>query len=252
MTKNAEKALDDIYGGPPADFIKGRDVLAKELKGRGKDDEAARVKSLRKPSKAAAVLNALALSEPKEVKRYLGLADKLRKATAGKVNAERMRALAREEGELLEELVTEAGKLGEGGSAATLDRVRETLQAAQVDDQLRKRVLAGRGGREERAASVGLENLAAPPVAARRKAPGGKTKAAAPRSDELAREHRADAKARKRRADVKAELQAAEADAREAAREVAKAKSALAKAERTRAAADAKVERAQAKLERLS
>lgn len=252
MTKNAEKALDDIYRGPPADFVKGRDALAKELKGRGEDGEAARVKSLRKPSAAAAALNTLALSVPKEVKRYLGLADKLRKATAGKVDVERMRSLAREEGELLEELVTKTGELEAGASDVTLDRVRETLQAAQVDDQLRERVLAGRVEREERAASVGLENLAAPPVAARRKGSGGKTKAAAPRSDELTREHRDAEKARKRRADAKAELKAAEAEARRAAREFAKAESALAKAERARAAADGKVERAQLRLERVS
>ena len=73
-----------------------------------------------------------------------------------------MRELAREEGELLEELVAEAGKLGDGASASTLDRVRETLQAAQVDAELAEKVLSGRVEREERAASVGLDNLAAP------------------------------------------------------------------------------------------
>ncbi len=76
-----------------------------------------------------------------------------------------MRELAREEGELLEELVANAGKLGDGASASTLDRVRETLQAAQVDGELAAQVLAGRVEREERAASVGLENLASPPQA---------------------------------------------------------------------------------------
>jgi len=54
-------------------------------------------------------------------------------------------------------------------SVSTLDRVRETLQAAQVDPELRERVLAGRVEREARAASVGLDSLAAPPVAARRR-----------------------------------------------------------------------------------
>ena len=76
-----------------------------------------------------------------------------------------MRELAREEGELLEDLVANAGKLDDGASASTLDRVRETLQAAQVDSDLAERVLAGRVEREERAASVGLDNLAAPPSA---------------------------------------------------------------------------------------
>ena len=136
MTKaQIEKALDAIYGGEPSEFIKGRDALAKKLREDG-DEAADDVKRLRKPSKAAAVVNALALERPKPVKIYLGLADKLRKATSGKVDAAKMRSLAREEGELLEELVAEAGKLADGASASTLDRVRETLQAAQVDSEL--------------------------------------------------------------------------------------------------------------------
>ena len=88
MTKKTEKTLDEIFGGDPAAFIKGRNALAKKLKDQGEADEAERVKALRKPSKAAAVVNALALEDPKPVKRYLGLADKLRKATSGKVDAE--------------------------------------------------------------------------------------------------------------------------------------------------------------------
>ncbi len=165
MTTKTQKTLDRIFGGDPATFIEGRNALAKKLKDDGDAAEAKRVKELRKPSKAAAVVNALALEHPKPVKRYLGLADKLREVTSGKVDAKRMRELAREEGELLEELVAKAGDLGDGASAATLDRVRETLQAAQVDADLADKVLAGRVEREERAASVGLDNLAAPPQA---------------------------------------------------------------------------------------
>ena len=245
MSAKTEKALDEIFGGPPAAFIKSRDALAKELKDDGKDDEAKRVKTLRKPSKAAAVVNSLALDDPKPVKRYLGLADKLRRATSGKVDVKRMRELAREEGELLEELVAGAAKLGDGASASTLDRVRETLQAAQVDADLAERVRAGRVEREERAASVGLDNLAAPPKAARKRA--AKPKAGAIPDPGVKEE---EAK-RKRLAEAKEAAKKAKAEAREAAREVARAEGELAKAERARDAADAKAERAEAKLARL-
>lgn len=250
MTKT-EKALDATFAGPPAEFINGRDQIAKDLLAGGDAEEANRVKALRKPSKAAAVVNQLALEQPKPVKKYLGLAEKLRKATSGKVDAKRMRDLARQEGELLEELVARAGKLGDGASASTLDRLRETLQAAQVDAELRDRVLAGRVEREERAASVGLENLASPPVATRREAKsrsaGVKAKPAKG-STESADKHKAEA-TRKRRAEVTAELTEAKAAAREAAREVARAETGLGKAERARDAADDRVERAEAKLE---
>lgn len=245
MTTKTEETLDRIFGGDPAAFIEGRNTLAKKLRDDGDAAEAKRVKDLKKPSKAAAAVNALALEDPKTVKRYLGLADKLRKATSGKVDAKRMRELAREEGELLEELVAKAGDLGDGASASTLDRVRETLQAAQVDADLAEKVMSGRVEREERAASVGLDNLAAPPKAGRKRS-AKVAKSAKP--DPGANEKKAK---RKRLAEAKEALKAAKAEAREAAREVARAEGELTKAERTRDAADAKAERAEAKLEKL-
>jgi len=240
-----DKALDDLYRAEPAEFTKKRDALAKQLLADGDSDGAERVKRLRKPSKAAWVVNALAGSEPKAVKKYMGLADKLRKVTSGEVDAKRMRALAREEGELLEELVDEAGKLSDGASASTLDRVRETLQAAQLDGELRESLLAGRVEREERAASVGLDNLAAAPVAAKRRP---KSKAAANADDDA---KKAAAKSRKQRAEAEADFKNAEAEARDAEREVARAEAALAKAERSRDRAAEKVERAEAKVAKL-
>ncbi len=189
-------------------------------------------------------MNALALDDPKSVKRYIGLAEKLRKATSGKVDATRMRELAREEGELLEELVAKARALTGAGQTIG-DRVRETLQAAQVDSGLAQNVLAGRVEREQRAASVGLENLAAPPKAARR-APQEKRAA-----DPVAGAEEKEAK-RKRIAEAKDALKQAKAEAREAAREVARAEGELAKAERALKAADGKAERAERKLATLS
>lgn len=251
MTKKTEKALDEIYAGPPAEFVRERNELAMELRASGDEDDAERIKALRKPSRAAAVLNRLALDEPKSVKAYLGLAEKLRRATSGKVDVKRMRGLAREEGEMLEELVAAAAKIGDGASASTLDRVRETLQAAQVDAELRDRVLAGRVEREERAASVGLENLASPPVATPRQAKTGIKSAKVESATVSTKDRRKAETARKRLADAKAELNEAKAAAREAAREVARAETALGRAVRARDAADHKAERAESKLTRL-
>lgn len=225
MSAGVEKQLDEIYGGPPADFVAGRDAIAKRLRADGKSDEADRVKSLRKPSKAASAVNALALAEPKKVKRYIGLADALRKATSGKVDASKMRSLAREDGELLEELVARAAELTDGIGTASRDRVRETLQAAQIDPEVGERVSAGRVEREERAASVGLENLLASPKAPPRRSKSKPAKRAESRRD---------------------------AKVREAKRDLARAEAELAKAERARATAERKVKAARSKLERLT
>ena len=139
----------------------------------------------------------------------------------------------------------EPASLADGASASTLDRVRETLQAAQVDADVAEKVLSGRVEREERAASVGLDNLAAPPKAGRKRSSSSKKSA---KSDAGAKEKEAK---RKRIAEAKEALSEAKAEAREAAREVARAESELAKAERARDTADGTVERAEAKLEKL-
>ena len=243
-----ERELDEIYAGPPEDFIARRDAIAKRL--RTNDPEAAKhVAKLKKPSKAAALVNRLALERADDVSRYLSLADELRKATSGKVNAERMRTLAREDGDLLEELVAQAGALDGDISSASLDRVRESLQAAQVDPDLRAAVASGRLEREGRAASVGLENLAAPPEAPKRGRAGSTETRPRSAKDDEKRER---AREKKRLGKAKAALAEAKTGAREAAREVARAEKALAKAEREREAAERRVAEAEAKLERPS
>lgn len=52
--------LAALYAGPFADFIRARDALAKQLRAAGRKDEAATVKSLRKPSRPAWALNRVA------------------------------------------------------------------------------------------------------------------------------------------------------------------------------------------------
>jgi hypothetical protein len=58
------RAPEDLYGLPLEEFTPARDALAKELKAAGQKDEAAEVKSLRKPSVAAWALNRVAREHP--------------------------------------------------------------------------------------------------------------------------------------------------------------------------------------------
>ena len=59
----------DLYGLPGAEFVAARDALARSLAKDKQRDEAAAVKALRRPTRSAEVLNELARSEPKAVKR---------------------------------------------------------------------------------------------------------------------------------------------------------------------------------------
>jgi len=241
-----DQEIDQLFVQSPDAFTAERNALAKRLRADGERDGAERITKLKKPSQSAWLVNALALVKPGSIAELLEAAERLRKAASGG-DATAMRSAAREESETLDRLVEEARDLaigaGEEPAPASLERVRETLQAAQVDPELRETVSAGRLEREQRAASIGFDNLAAPPE------PAQKRRNKAPKSAK----HDASAKkaSRKRLQEAKAQLSEAKAEAREAAREVARAEGDLARAERAREAADNRVARAQAKAESL-
>jgi hypothetical protein len=65
--KQPDSAIARLYGGPLEDFVRQRDLLAKELRGAGNREAAAEVKALPKPSRTAWALN-LAASQPENVR----------------------------------------------------------------------------------------------------------------------------------------------------------------------------------------
>lgn len=222
-----DKEIDLLYLEPPDGFTTERNALAKRLRADGDRDEAERVAKLKKPSKPAWLVNALALGKPGSIAELLDVTERLRKAVSGG-DADAMRSAARDEGRLLERLVGEACELaseaGEKVAPAALDRVRETLQAAQVDPETCERVVAGRLEREERAASFGLDGLT---LAALSK-PKGK---AAPRKREDAAAKRRLQTAREAVASAKRELADADVEASAAVRRREKARAKLKRAE---------------------
>ena len=74
------RAPEDLYGLPLEEFTPARDALAKELKAAGRKDEAAEVKSLRKPSVAAWALNRVAREHPGAVEHLRVAGAALREA----------------------------------------------------------------------------------------------------------------------------------------------------------------------------
>jgi hypothetical protein len=213
-----ERRLDELYRGAAEDFTAGRNELAAELKAAGESEAAADVKRLKRPTQAASVVNRLSLRHADETQAMLDAAERLRDVhsqlgTAG--SGERLREAAREEREALERLMELARHMSPRPSAAALDRVGETLQAAGRDDEVARLVRAGRLDRERRAA--GLTGGATP------ERPRAAAKPATDRSGELRelrsvlrelrrREKRARAareKALQRRGDAESELEGA-------------------------------------------
>jgi hypothetical protein len=160
-----DERLDELYRERPSSFVAGRDRLAREVRDAGDREEAARIKALRRPSVAAWLINAVALSSPEllgefeEASRGLGEAQARALEGQEEAVAEWREAAGRERE--ASSAVVEAGRAlaheaGEKVSPKALESAGETLQAAAGDTELRGRVIRGRLEREESAPTLGI------------------------------------------------------------------------------------------------
>jgi len=130
-----DEIIDRLYGLPPEEFTAARDEAARELRAEGRRAEAAQVKERRKPNAAAGAVNRLVRDRRVDVERFLAAAGALRDAQLeGKGD---LTAATRSEREALDRLVRAGG-----------DRVRQSLQAAAVDEEAARQLLEGRLDRE--------------------------------------------------------------------------------------------------------
>jgi hypothetical protein len=126
-----DEIIDRLYGLPLDEFTQARDDAVRELRKEGLRAEAARVKELRKPTAAAAAVNQLVRTHRRDVERFLSAANALRKVqVAGKGD---LAAATSAEREAL------VGLIRTGGG-----QVRQSLQAAAVDEEAAKQLLDGR------------------------------------------------------------------------------------------------------------
>lgn len=131
-------AADSLYALPLEEFTGAREALAKQLKsGPEADPElAARVQGLRKPSRAAWVLNLLVRREAGQVAEILGVAEALREAQSI-MDGEQLRALTKQRRQLTTAVTARARSLAaESGvpvSGAVSDQIEATLTAALLD-----------------------------------------------------------------------------------------------------------------------
>jgi hypothetical protein len=148
---------DELYGLPDDEFTAARDALAKRLRGEKRRDEADEVKALRRPSVGAAAINRAVREHGAD--ELLAAGDALREAhealLSGKGDAKAVREATAREREAVREFTVLA--LGDGASASTEEKVRATLHAASVDDDVRDLLVAGR---LERDAEAGADPMA--------------------------------------------------------------------------------------------
>lgn len=262
--------VDDLYGLALDRFIPERASLVRELRSGGEREQAAAVAALRKPSVAAWAVNQLVRTQSREVEQLFAAGDALREVQAGvlagRADARDLRSAAEQERAAVDALIERArGLLSAGGhelSAATIERVSETLHAAALDDEARSQVNEGRLVRELRHVGLGAGLGGAVAPAPSRLQPshattparggaydrarkGGARDAGAERAQRQADKERKAAEAAERRAHEEARKEARALE-RDAAREVDRAERALRSAQERQARAAEALRQAEA------
>jgi hypothetical protein len=133
------RAPEELYGLSLEEFTPARDALAKELKAAGRKDEAAEVKSLRKPTLAAWALNRTARDHPDAIEQLRAAGADLRAAQEEALSGDAGRL--REAGRALSDEIDRVGGLaadvlrdtGRPATAAQQEKLAATLRTAAVD-----------------------------------------------------------------------------------------------------------------------
>jgi hypothetical protein len=167
MTSKEEKsrAVDALFSLPLAEFTAARNALARELKQSHREDDAATVKALTKPSVSAWAVNQLYWKERSAFDALLDSGARLGKAhaaqLAGKTADLRTAVTARREAlahllQLADELLKDGGH---GSTPETMRRIQTTLDTLSTSSTATAETHLGR--LTEDIGPVGFESLAA-------------------------------------------------------------------------------------------
>jgi len=229
---SGDDAVGALYAGDFDDFVARRNELAKELRAKGDGEAADRVRALRKPSRGAWAINRVSAGEPKLRDALLDAGADLRKAQERLVSGAGDSAGLREAGEresaAVDTALDAARNLSEDTgaklSAAAVERVRKTLHAVALDDDVRRDFERHRLTTEHEAAAMGGLSLGSG-------APAGERRADKRRRDQLKAAEAEAASLEARRRDAERDLELAREAAEGAQRELKRASRELDKAE---------------------
>jgi hypothetical protein len=159
-------AADELYGADPGEFTDRRKALADAAKTAGDAAAAKRIAALRKPTRAAWVVNQLARANPDAPGRLAGLAAALRAAEQAR-DGRTLRELSASRGQLVDTLTAQA--LAAAGvpdpPSGLREEVTATLTAAIADPEVSAEFASGTLTRAAQWAGFGLASLGATPPA---------------------------------------------------------------------------------------
>jgi hypothetical protein len=164
-----EQRIDELYAGPPGEFTKARNALARTLSAGGDKEAAAAVKALRKPSMTAWALDRAARAHPDAVANLAERARALRDAHQAALRGEAtdLRAAGRQHQDAIAEVVRlaidELAGAGERApSPSQRERLAETLRAVTSDDEAFELLRRGRLAGDLEAVGFGGEETGPP------------------------------------------------------------------------------------------
>jgi hypothetical protein len=226
----------ELYGGDLAEFVSARNAAAKAAKAEGDAELAAKIRDLRKPTTAAAIVNRLAREDPGELRELAELGDELRDAHT-RLAGDDLRALTRRRGDLVRRILHGLSSRSDSVSR----EVEATLEAVAADPGTAALALAGRltsVAHQDTDQWFTLAASAAPPSTGKRPAKlVEKAEPAKPKKD-----HRREEEDRKERERARAERERLRKEAAELAKERAVAERDLVRTERAAEQATARVE----------
>ncbi|WP_157155970.1 MULTISPECIES: hypothetical protein [unclassified Diaminobutyricimonas] len=136
MASELQSAAAAVYSGRLEEFTAARDERSKAAKAAGDKELATAIGRLRKPTAAAWLVSMLVAHRPQLVDEVTGLGRDLRRAQQ-RLDGPEMRRLSRVRQEVIRRVAAEASavaaELGSPASAAVLEEVTQTFQAAATD-----------------------------------------------------------------------------------------------------------------------
>ena len=171
-----QAAADQLYAADPAEFTDRRSDLVAQARADGDQAAARAIGALRRPTRAAWVVNQLARADPDAVARLARLGDELRAAESA-LDGGKLRELSQARRKLLGQLARQAldGARVTDPPDALLQEVTGTLSAALADPEVAARVGQGQLTKSVQPAGFGFglaagdghddAELSAPPAA---------------------------------------------------------------------------------------
>ena len=143
-----ETVVDALYALPPTEFIGRRNELAKALRSEKRQDDAARVATLAKPTAAAWALNQIARRRPDLVDALRSKGAQLRqvqdRVLGGQAEVPLLVSASDERRQAIRDVVGAMSEALETGAVRRTDEWVRTLEAASVDDRLGELLRIGR------------------------------------------------------------------------------------------------------------